>query len=77
MTIACDFGEYYTNCKKDFTVPTDECKAACKKADTYIPDPYDFLDVLAPVCQNNNETYGLTWNKAYDPCLDNYAPVWM
>eukprot|EP01059_Diplonema_ambulator_P034346 TRINITY_DN7634_c0_g1_i1.p1 TRINITY_DN7634_c0_g1~~TRINITY_DN7634_c0_g1_i1.p1 ORF type:complete len:471 (+),score=157.78 TRINITY_DN7634_c0_g1_i1:63-1475(+) len=51
---ACGWNDFFSNCSKDFTHPSEACQAATNAAVNYIPSPLDPYDVLVPTCHTQS-----------------------
>lgn len=52
---ACGWDEFLTNCSKDFTHPSPQCKAANDEAYPYVPSTWDPYDIYAPTCHEKEQ----------------------
>ncbi|GAB5364640.1 hypothetical protein AAMO2058_000987100 [Amorphochlora amoebiformis] len=49
---ACGWNQFYVDCQRDFTHPSQACITATEQALRHLPTPLDFYDVLAPTCHS-------------------------
>ena len=52
---ACDWDQFLTNCSRDFTHPSPQCKAANNEAYPYVPNTWDPYNIYAPTCHQREE----------------------
>lgn len=69
---ACGWGDFLSNCSKDFTHPSTECEAATQAALKYVPSPLDPYNVLAKTCHSG--TVGSAAAAAADDFVASYTP---
>eukprot|EP01061_Rhynchopus_euleeides_P003466 TRINITY_DN12714_c0_g1_i1.p1 TRINITY_DN12714_c0_g1~~TRINITY_DN12714_c0_g1_i1.p1 ORF type:complete len:473 (+),score=213.43 TRINITY_DN12714_c0_g1_i1:37-1455(+) len=66
---ACGWNDFFANCTKDFTHPTEKCKLAAANAVRFVPSPLDPYNVIAPTCHGDDERNGEEFVKQYSPEL--------
>jgi serine carboxypeptidase-like clade 2 len=87
---ACGWDDFLTNCDKNFSDPSEACKAATSRALSYLPENIDYYDIYAPVCLSSKTDfshYVSKWNPIfkkfispglpYAPCIIEFMTTYL